>query len=122
MGENGAQGSLRATADSLVGRAGSWGLWMQGLGSPKAVAIPLVGGVGPQGYWLRGPRCSSAGVGLLVGKAGAWGVLGLVLVSWCGGWFLTRQTPWLWWSWGWCPPTDGQGGIQDILGLICTSA
>ena len=71
MGENGAQGSLRATADSLVGRTGSWGLWVQGLGNPKAVAIPLVGGVGSQGYWLRGPRCSRAGIGLLVGRDGA---------------------------------------------------
>ena len=42
VGGNGTQGRLRASADSLVGRAGSLGLWLQGPGSPEAGAIPLV--------------------------------------------------------------------------------
>ena len=41
--------------------------------------------------WLRGPRCPRAGVGLLVGKAGAQGVPGLVLACWCISWVLTWQ-------------------------------
>lgn len=67
-----------------MGRANSWGLWLQGLGGPKAGVSLLVGGEGSQDHWLRDPGCPRAGVGLLVDRDGTQLVLRLCQPT--GGW------------------------------------
>lgn len=96
-----------ASAGPLVGRARSWGLWLQGqgsqiwchttggwgqfltwlqgLGCPEA-CVSLMIGAGSWSSWLRASRCLRAGVGLLVGEVMAHWVLWLVLAYWCVGW------------------------------------
>lgn len=53
------------------------------MGAPKALAIPGRWGW-ISGILAEGLKMFQSWSGLLVGRDGVWGILGLVLVSWCG--------------------------------------
>ena len=50
---------------------------------PRSSESLLVSRAGSWGSWLRGPICFRVGVHLLVGRANAQGILGLVFTYWC---------------------------------------
>ena len=81
LGLPGAGGVLRgdlagATANSLVGRTGFSGLWLQGPESARAGSVLLVGGAVSWTSWLRVPQCPRAGFSLLLGRLGPKGCCG----------------------------------------------
>ena len=108
----------RASPSPLVCRTRFWGGWLEGQGSqiycypadgwglfltrlrilrcPKGGTDPLMSWAKSQGDWLSHPRHLNACVGLLVGRAGAHGVPGLVPAYW------------------WVEPSPGVSGYRDL--------
>ena len=73
---------------------------LQGPGGPKDGVSQLAGGAGSLGHWLKYPRCPRARIDLVVGRAGACGVPGLMPACCYVVCVLARQAVGLLWSWG----------------------
>lgn len=64
------------------------------------------------------PRFARAGVGLVVGKIRALGVLGFLPACWHVEWVLVRQAVGLWWSWACACPLISEVGPWSNAGLL----
>ena len=90
--------------------------WLFSLGCPEACTRPLVHGTGYQAHLLRGPRCLGVGIGLLVGGAGAQGLLWLVPAHCC-----LSLVPGLVPTHRWAEPGPRVSGCRalGVLELVC---